>query len=102
MFKVLVADKMAEEGLQVLGDHSEFEFDVKLKLPPDDLVKVIADYDVLLVRSDTKATAEVIEAGKKLKIIDPWNEKMKVWNRIRGRGHAKGLGVPSGIISFSK
>ncbi|HNT35552.1 MAG TPA: phosphoglycerate dehydrogenase, partial [bacterium] len=69
MFKVLVADKMAEEGLKVLRDHALFEVDVKLKLSPEELVACIADYDVLLVRSDTKATAAVIEAGKKLKVI---------------------------------
>lgn len=69
MFKVLVADKMADEGLQVLRDHAQFEVDIKLKLSPEELVAAIPEYDVLLVRSDTKATPAVIEAGKKLKVI---------------------------------
>ena len=35
----------------------------------DELCKVIGEYDALLVRSQTKVTKKVIEAGKNLKII---------------------------------
>ena len=35
----------------------------------DDLIKIIADYDGLVVRSGTKVTKEIIEAGVNLKII---------------------------------
>ncbi len=65
--KVLVADNIAKEGVDLLKEH--FEVDVKLKLKPEELISIIGDYDALAVRSDTKATAQVIEAGKKLKII---------------------------------
>ncbi|MFN3346146.1 MAG: phosphoglycerate dehydrogenase [Chloroherpetonaceae bacterium] len=41
----------------------------KLKLSKDELKSIIGEYDVLLVRSATKVTADIIEAGKKLKLI---------------------------------
>jgi D-3-phosphoglycerate dehydrogenase len=41
----------------------------QISLKPDELVKKIADYDCIVVRSATKVTKEVIEAGTKLKVI---------------------------------
>ena len=35
----------------------------------DKLCEIIGEYDALLVRSQTKVTAKIIEAGKNLKII---------------------------------
>ncbi|MBM4451108.1 MAG: phosphoglycerate dehydrogenase [Chloroflexi bacterium] len=65
--KVLVADPLAEEGVEVLKRQAEV--DVKLKLKPEELKSIIGDYDALIVRSETKATADIIEAGKKLQVI---------------------------------
>jgi D-3-phosphoglycerate dehydrogenase len=65
--KVLVADSIAEEGIQLL--RSCAQVDVKTKLAPEQLKAIIADYDALIVRSQTKVRAEVIESGKKLKVI---------------------------------
>lgn len=69
MFKILVADSMAEEGIEILRKVKEFKVDVKLKLSTDELKKVIKDYDAILVRSSTKVTKEIIEEGDRLKII---------------------------------
>ena len=66
-WKILVADPIADEGVAVL--RSEAEVDVKLGLKPKELVGIIGDYDALVVRSETKATAEIIESGKKLQVI---------------------------------
>ncbi|MDD5019212.1 MAG: phosphoglycerate dehydrogenase [Candidatus Omnitrophica bacterium] len=69
MFKILVSDALSEEGLGVLKSSKDFVVDVKTGMKPDELKAVIGGYDALVVRSATKVTAEVIEAGKKLKII---------------------------------
>ncbi|MFH1779023.1 MAG: phosphoglycerate dehydrogenase [Candidatus Omnitrophota bacterium] len=69
MYKVLVSDVLSEEGLKVLKDEKELEVDVKLKLPPEELKAIIKDYDALVVRSSTKVTKDIIEAGTKLKVI---------------------------------
>jgi D-3-phosphoglycerate dehydrogenase len=65
--KILVADPIAEEGIQVL--RSSAQVDVKTKLELEQLKAIIGDYDALIVRSQTKVGAEVIESGKKLKVI---------------------------------
>ena len=66
--KVLASDKIAESGLKKLKD-AGFEVDMKTGLSEDELVKIIPEYDALVVRSETKVTSKIIEAGKKLKII---------------------------------
>ena len=65
--KALVADRIAEEGINTLKGHCEV--DVKIGLTPDELIATIGDYEALMVRSQTKVTASVIEAGKKLIVI---------------------------------
>jgi D-3-phosphoglycerate dehydrogenase / 2-oxoglutarate reductase len=66
--KVLASDKLAESGLKKLRD-AGFDVDMKTGLSEDELVKIIPEYDALVVRSETKVTPKIIEAGKKLKII---------------------------------
>jgi len=65
--KVLVAEKIGASGVELLG--KEFEVDVITGLTPEELIEAIPAYDALIVRSATKATRAVIEAGVNLKII---------------------------------
>jgi D-3-phosphoglycerate dehydrogenase len=65
--KILVADPIAEEGIQSLRSYAQV--DVKTRLELEQLKAIIGDYDALIVRSQTKVGAEVIELGKKLKVI---------------------------------
>ena len=67
MPKILVSDPVAPEGIELL--RSQGEVNVKLRLGPKDLVSIIGEYDALVVRSETKVTAEVIEAGGQLQVI---------------------------------
>jgi len=66
--KVLVADEISKSGIEMLKGQG-YQVDVRLGLKEDELAKVIRDYEVLLVRSSTKATRRVIEAGTRLKVI---------------------------------
>ncbi|MFH1361071.1 MAG: hydroxyacid dehydrogenase, partial [bacterium] len=66
--KVLASDKIDEIGLKMLKD-AGIEAEMKTGLSEDELVKIIPQYDALVVRSATKVTPKIIEAGKKLKII---------------------------------
>ena len=66
-FKVLVSDAVSEEGVKMIEEVAQV--DVRTDLSPEELIEVIGDYDALLVRSNTKATAAVIAAGKNLKVI---------------------------------
>lgn len=68
-FRVLISDSLSKEAVEILQREKEFKVDVNTKLTPDELKKVIKDYDALLVRSATKVTADLIKAADKLKII---------------------------------
>jgi D-3-phosphoglycerate dehydrogenase len=66
--KVLVSDPLAKEGIEILKK-SGIEVVEKTGLPPEELVKAIPEFDGIIVRSATKVTKDVIEAGKNLKVI---------------------------------
>ena len=66
--KILIADRISNEGLDIL-DRAGAEVDVKLGLKPEELKSIIGSYAALIVRSQTKVSAEVIRAGKDLKVI---------------------------------
>ena len=67
--KILVADKLAEEGLDFLKQ-SGIAFDVNLELKDEaKFAAAIPGYDALVVRSGVKVTAKVIEASDKLKAV---------------------------------
>ncbi len=65
--KVLVADLVDEEGIEILRNYAEV--DIKPGLEPEELISIIGDYEALIVRSQTQVTSEVIAAGKKLQLI---------------------------------
>lgn len=65
--KVLIADSLSNEGIEILRGCAQV--DVKVGLKPEEIIDIIGDYEALLVRSQTQVTAEVIEAGKKLQVI---------------------------------
>lgn len=67
MSKVLVSDTIDPAGIDILSQVAQV--DVKTNLSPEELIKTIPDYDALMIRSSTRVTQEIIEAGKQLKII---------------------------------
>ncbi len=67
--KVLVSDSLAKEGIEILQQAEGIEVEVKVGLPPEELKKIIRDYQGLVIRSATKVTAEIIEAAENLKVI---------------------------------
>lgn len=69
MFKVLVSDPISNVGLKTLMEDSAIELDVNTGLEKEELIKIIGNYDALLVRSQTKVTADIINAGTNLKVI---------------------------------
>ena len=67
MAKVLVSDNIAAAGIELLAAKTEVA--VKTGLQPAELLELIPHYDALVVRSETKVTAPVIEAGQRLRVI---------------------------------
>lgn len=68
MPKVLIADTMSSLAMEIFAARG-IEVDVKTDLKTEELKAVIAEYDGLALRSATKATAEVITAADRLKVI---------------------------------
>ncbi|TAN41276.1 MAG: phosphoglycerate dehydrogenase [Nitrospirae bacterium] len=66
--KVLVSDNISPKGIEILRN-AGLSVDVKTGLKPDELKAIIGEYHALVVRSATKATADIIEAAKNLKVI---------------------------------
>ena len=67
--KVLVSDKMSQNGIDVLDAADGIQVVYKTNLSPEDLIKELQDTDALIIRSSTKVTKDVFAAVNKLKII---------------------------------
>lgn len=67
--RVLVADKLHVGAIEALECSDALDIDFRVGLSEDELVAIIGDYDALIVRSATKATARLIDAGARLKLI---------------------------------
>ncbi len=67
--KILVSDKLADEGLAILRAEPGAEVDVKTGLKSDELAAVLGQYDGICIRSETKLTADVLAHAGKLRAI---------------------------------
>ncbi|MDD4456941.1 MAG: NAD(P)-dependent oxidoreductase, partial [Syntrophotalea acetylenica] len=67
--KILVAEKVAKEGLLIMEKDPLVELDVKTDLSREELLRIIDSYEGLVIRSATKADRELLEAGKNLKVV---------------------------------
>lgn len=69
MIKVLITDKLAKEGIDLLNSIDGVEAVVKIGVSEDELSKIIGEHDGLIVRSGTKVTAKALADSGKLKGI---------------------------------
>ena len=69
MYRILVADKIADAGLQRLRAAPEIAFDVRCGLSPSDLASSIGQYEGVLIRSAVKITQETLANPGKLMAI---------------------------------
>lgn len=67
--KVLVSDPLSNKGLEILGGAENLKVDVQPGLPPEELKKIIPEYDAIIIRSETKLKRDIIEAATRLKVI---------------------------------
>ncbi len=69
MVKILVSDKLSVAGMAELKRDPSIEVVEKTGLPPEELKKIIGDFDAVIIRSGTKLTKDLIEAADKLRVI---------------------------------
>lgn len=66
--KVLVAEKIAQEGIDILLQ-SGLEVDVQTNLTREQLLEIIENYDAIIVRSVTKVNEEFYQKAKNMKVV---------------------------------
>ncbi len=67
--RVLVSDKMGEAGIEIFENEYGLDVDVNTGLSPEELIRIIPEYDALAIRSSTKVTKELLDAAVNLKVI---------------------------------
>jgi D-3-phosphoglycerate dehydrogenase len=65
--KVLVKEKVGDSGVKLLEEH--FDVDLGIDWSEEELAEKIGAYHGILIRSATKMTAELIDAGENLRVI---------------------------------
>lgn len=65
--RILVPEKVSADGLALLKDTCDI--DVRTGLSADELISIIPSYHGLIVRSETKVTATVLAAARKMKVV---------------------------------
>ena len=68
MPKVLISDSMSNVA-QKIFEKNNISVDVKIGLSEEEIIKIIPEYDGMVVRSATKVTKKIISAAKNLKVI---------------------------------
>ncbi len=68
-YKVLVTDHIADEGLEILENEPNIDFEVKAGIKNEDLKKILGDYDAVITRSGTTVDEDLLEDTGKLRII---------------------------------
>lgn len=67
--KVLIADSISQRGVDELSQNGTLDVVLKTGLSENELVALIPEFSALVVRSQTKVTADVLKAGGKLRIV---------------------------------
>jgi len=67
--KVLISDPLSNKGLEILARAKNLKYEITTGLSLEELKKIIPEYDAIIIRSETKLKAEIIEAANRLKVI---------------------------------
>jgi D-3-phosphoglycerate dehydrogenase len=67
--KILVTDPLGQGGMLELKKETNLQVDERPGVPADILKQIIGEYDAIIIRSGTKLTKDIIEAGKRLRVI---------------------------------
>jgi D-3-phosphoglycerate dehydrogenase len=69
MYRILVSDKLGQAGLDRLDQAQDAAYDMITGLGKDELLAIIPEYDALIIRSGTHVDADMLQAGRKLKVV---------------------------------
>src|SRR5438105_11886979 len=67
--KILIADSISQSGIDELARGGAFDVSTQTCLGEEALIDIIPDFSAVVVRSQTKITAVVLNAGAKLRVV---------------------------------
>jgi D-3-phosphoglycerate dehydrogenase / 2-oxoglutarate reductase len=67
--KVLIADSISPRGIDDLSRDNALDVSVQTNLSVPQLLEIIPEFSAIVVRSQTKVTADVLKAGSKLRVV---------------------------------
>jgi D-3-phosphoglycerate dehydrogenase / 2-oxoglutarate reductase len=67
--KILIADSISQGGIDELSREGALDITIKPGLSETDLIEIIPEFSAIVVRSQTKVTADVLNAGGKLRVV---------------------------------
>ena len=67
--KVLIADSISQRGIDELSRDNALDVSVQTNLSVPQLLEIIPEFTALVVRSQTKVTADVLKAGARLRVV---------------------------------
>lgn len=67
--KVLVSDNLGDAGIQIFRQEEGIDVDVRTGLSPEELNRIIGEYDALAIRSATKVTEDLLKHATRLKVV---------------------------------
>jgi D-3-phosphoglycerate dehydrogenase / 2-oxoglutarate reductase len=67
--KVLIADSISQRGVDELSRDGALEVSFQTGLTESELVKIIPEFSALVVRSQTRVTAQILNAGARLRVV---------------------------------
>lgn len=70
-FRVLVADSLAKEGLQAFSEAENLELVDRRGIDKEELIKILPDYDALVVRSRTKVSSRGARVALSRSTVSP-------------------------------
>src|SRR5436190_3111749 len=67
--KILIADSISQRGIDELSREGGLDITIRLGLSETELIQIIPRFSAIIVRSQTKVTADVLKAGTSLRVV---------------------------------
>ena len=67
--KILIADSISQRGIDELSREARLDITIEPGLSETELIEIIPEFSAIVVRSQTKVGAAVLNAGAKLRVV---------------------------------
>src|SRR5439155_17900774 len=67
--KVLIADSISQRGIDELSREGALDITIKSGLSETELIEIVPEFSSIVVRSQTKVTANILKAGKSIRVV---------------------------------